>query len=46
MSFGDEAQQEEEELATINVKIKSSHDVLDDPRLLKGDIDNSEVVGF
>lgn len=43
LSFGEEAEQEEQELATINVKIKSSHDVLDDPRLLKGDIDDTEL---
>lgn len=44
LSFGEEAEQEEQELATINVKIKSSHDVLDDPRLLKGDSDGAELV--
>lgn len=35
LSFGEEAEEEEKELATINVRIRSSHDVLDDPRLLK-----------
>lgn len=35
LSFGEEAQEEEKELAAVNIKIKSSHDVLNDPRLLK-----------
>lgn len=35
LSFGEEAEEEEKELAVVNTKIKSSHDVLDDPRLLK-----------
>ncbi|XP_076945270.1 peptidyl-prolyl cis-trans isomerase CYP57-like isoform X1 [Bidens hawaiensis] len=35
LSFGEEAQEEEKELAAVNIKIKSSHDVLSDPRLLK-----------
>ncbi|KAJ4823481.1 cytochrome P450 monooxygenase 57 [Turnera subulata] len=35
LSFGEEAEEEEKELATVKRKIKSSHDVLDDPRLLK-----------
>ncbi|MCO5552523.1 hypothetical protein L7F22_006035 [Adiantum nelumboides] len=43
LSFGEEAEQEEQELATMNVKIKSSHDVLNDPRLLKGDSDGAIV---
>ncbi|KAI5078716.1 hypothetical protein GOP47_0006387 [Adiantum capillus-veneris] len=43
LSFGEEAEQEEQELATKNVKIKSSHDVLNDPRLLKGDTDDAYV---
>ncbi|XP_044464825.1 peptidyl-prolyl cis-trans isomerase CYP57 [Mangifera indica] len=37
LSFGDEAEEEEKELAVVKQKIKSSHDVLDDPRLLKDD---------
>ncbi|XP_031283765.1 peptidyl-prolyl cis-trans isomerase CYP57 [Pistacia vera] len=37
LSFGDEAEEEEKELAAVKQKIKSSHDVLDDPRLLKDD---------
>ncbi|CAN6487433.1 unnamed protein product [Victoria cruziana] len=37
LSFGEEAQEEEKELAAVKEKIKSSHDVLDDPRLLKGE---------
>lgn len=35
LSFGEEAEEEEKELAVVKAKIKSSHDVLDDPRLLK-----------
>ncbi|KAM0011306.1 putative peptidylprolyl isomerase [Helianthus debilis subsp. tardiflorus] len=35
LSFGEEAEEEEKELAAVNIKIKSSHDVLNDPRLLK-----------
>lgn len=35
LSFGEEAEEEEKELAVVKQKIKSSHDVLNDPRLLK-----------
>ncbi|KAL1552329.1 cytochrome P450 monooxygenase 57, variant 2 [Salvia divinorum] len=35
LSFGDEAEEEEKELLAANPRIKSSHDVLNDPRLLK-----------
>lgn len=35
LSFGEEAEEEEKELAAVKQKIKSSHDVLNDPRLLK-----------
>lgn len=35
LSFGEEAEEEEKELAAVKEKIKSSHDVLNDPRLLK-----------
>ncbi|KAH6828482.1 Cyclophilin-like peptidyl-prolyl cis-trans isomerase family protein [Perilla frutescens var. hirtella] len=35
LSFGEEAEEEEKELAAVNPRIKSSHDVLNDPRLLK-----------
>lgn len=35
LSFGEEAEEEEKELAAVKQKIKSSHDVLSDPRLLK-----------
>lgn len=37
LSFGEEAEEDEKELATVKQKIRSSHDVLDDPRLLKED---------
>eukprot|EP00897_Mesotaenium_endlicherianum_P010581 jgi/Mesen1/9551/ME000640S08901 len=35
LSFGEEAEEEEQQLAAVRTKIRSSHDVLDDPRLLK-----------
>ncbi|XP_057516495.1 peptidyl-prolyl cis-trans isomerase CYP57 isoform X1 [Amaranthus tricolor] len=35
LSFGEEAEEDEKDLATVMQKIKSSHDVLNDPRLLK-----------
>ncbi|KAH9329498.1 hypothetical protein KI387_001606, partial [Taxus chinensis] len=38
LSFGDEAEEEEKALASVKEKIKSSHDVLSDPRLLKGEL--------
>lgn len=43
LSFGEEAEEEEKELAVVKKKIKSSHDVLDDPRLLKDAIPNDEL---
>ncbi|XP_010247377.1 PREDICTED: peptidyl-prolyl cis-trans isomerase CYP57 [Nelumbo nucifera] len=43
LSFGEEAEEEEKELATIKEKIKSSHDVLNDPRLLKEEIPRKEM---
>ncbi|KAL3500806.1 hypothetical protein ACH5RR_039899 [Cinchona calisaya] len=48
LSFGEEAEEEEKELANVKTRIKSSHDVLDDPRLLKeenrtNDLNPSEV---
>ncbi|KAF5467957.1 hypothetical protein F2P56_012158 [Juglans regia] len=43
LSFGEEAEEDEKELAAVKQKIKSSHDVLDDPRLLKKDIPNDEL---
>ncbi|KAK9131254.1 hypothetical protein Sjap_011741 [Stephania japonica] len=42
LSFGEEAEEEEKALAAVKEKIKSSHDVLNDPRLLKGDDINKE----
>ena len=40
LSFGDEAEDDEEDLDQVQVKVKSSHDVLNDPKLSKitGDI--------
>ncbi|XP_031372632.1 peptidyl-prolyl cis-trans isomerase CYP57 [Punica granatum] len=35
LSFGEEAEEDKKELAAQRIKIRSSHDVLDDPRLLK-----------
>ncbi|KAL0330680.1 UNVERIFIED_CONTAM: Peptidyl-prolyl cis-trans isomerase CYP57 [Sesamum angustifolium] len=35
LSFGEEAEEEKKELVASNTRIKSSHDVLNDPRLLK-----------
>ncbi|PON71720.1 Cyclophilin-type peptidyl-prolyl cis-trans isomerase [Parasponia andersonii] len=43
LSFGEEAEEEEKELAAVKKKIKSSHDVLDDPRLLKEATPNDEL---
>ncbi|KAF5748338.1 putative peptidyl-prolyl cis-trans isomerase [Tripterygium wilfordii] len=43
LSFGEEAEEEEKELVTLKQKIKSSHDVLNDPRLLKEEIPSAEV---
>lgn len=43
LSFGEEAEEDEKELAAVKKKIKSSHDVLDDPRLLKAEIPSSEL---
>lgn len=44
LSFGEEAEEEEKELAAVKTKIKSSHDVLDDPRLLKDEVPINDVV--
>ncbi|XVE97710.1 hypothetical protein REPUB_Repub03eG0042400 [Reevesia pubescens] len=38
LSLGEEAEEEEKELEAVKLKIKSSHDVLDDPRFLKKEI--------
>ncbi|CAM6103214.1 unnamed protein product [Calypogeia fissa] len=44
LSFGEEAEEEEQQLASVKEKkIKSSHDVLHDPRLLKSDNDASKM---
>ncbi|CAE6162653.1 unnamed protein product [Arabidopsis arenosa] len=42
LSFGEEAEEEEKELAVVKQKIKSSHDVLNDPRLLKAEATDKE----
>lgn len=44
LSFGEEAEEEEKELAAVKEKIKSSHDVLNDPRLLKEPPTNDSVL--
>lgn len=46
LSFGEEAEEEEKELAAVNTKIRSSHDVLNDPRLLKEGLENDLVIFF
>nr|QMV80865.1 peptidylprolyl cis-trans isomerase 58 [Clitoria ternatea] len=43
LSFGEEAEEEEKELALVKQKIKSSHDVLNDPRLLREETSNNEL---
>nr|QMV80864.1 peptidylprolyl cis-trans isomerase 57 [Clitoria ternatea] len=42
LSFGEEAEEEEKELALVKQKIKSSHDLLNDPRLLREETSNNE----
>lgn len=44
LSFGEEAEAEEQAVETVKAKIKSSHDVLQDPRLLKDPVDSAEMV--
>ncbi|KAK6927258.1 Cyclophilin-type peptidyl-prolyl cis-trans isomerase domain [Dillenia turbinata] len=44
LSFGEEAEEEEKELAAVKKKIGSSHDVLNDPCLLKGETTNKELI--
>lgn len=47
LSFGDEVEEEENEAATsVPVKIKSIHDVLDDPRFLKGEPEDVQLVSI
>lgn len=47
LSFGDEVEEEENEVATsVQAKIKSIHDVLDDPRFLKGEPEDEQLVSF
>nr|XP_007161133.1 hypothetical protein PHAVU_001G045200g [Phaseolus vulgaris]ESW33127.1 hypothetical protein PHAVU_001G045200g [Phaseolus vulgaris] len=43
LSFGEEAEEDEKELASVKQKIKSSHDVLNDPRLLKEETPDGEL---
>jgi len=44
LSFGDEVEEEENEAASsVPAKIKSIHDVLDDPRFLKGEPDDVQL---
>jgi peptidyl-prolyl cis-trans isomerase SDCCAG10 len=45
LSFGDEVEEEEDEATTsVKDKIKSIHDVLDDPRFLKGEPEDVQLV--
>ncbi|KAH9618073.1 hypothetical protein KSS87_014431 [Heliosperma pusillum] len=46
LSFGEEAEEEEKVLAVVKQKIKSSHDVLDDPRLLKEGTTSKEMISL
>ncbi|KAK2394144.1 Cyclophilin peptidyl-prolyl cis-trans isomerase family protein [Trifolium repens] len=43
LSFGEETEEEEKELTLVKKKIVSSHDVLNDPRLLKDEKANNEL---
>ncbi|KAJ1259936.1 hypothetical protein BS78_10G194100 [Paspalum vaginatum] len=44
LSFGDEVEEEENEAASsVQTKIKSIHDVLDDPRFLKGEPEHVQL---
>ncbi|KAL5097361.1 hypothetical protein RYX36_001688 [Vicia faba] len=43
LSFGEETEEEEKELTLVKKKIVSSHDVLNDPRLLKDESANNEL---
>ncbi|KAJ6814643.1 putative peptidyl-prolyl cis-trans isomerase CYP57 [Iris pallida] len=43
LSFGEEVEEEENETTNVDVKIKSIHDVLDDPRFLKEDAQKDEL---
>ncbi|XP_004486160.1 peptidyl-prolyl cis-trans isomerase CYP57 [Cicer arietinum] len=43
LSFGEETEEEEKELALVKKKIVSSHDVLNDPRLLRDENLNNEL---
>lgn len=44
LSFGEEVEEEEKEAEVIKDKIKSIHDVLDDPRFLKEDTQKEQLV--
>jgi peptidyl-prolyl cis-trans isomerase SDCCAG10 len=45
LSFGDEVEEEDNEAATsVKDKIKSIYDVLDDPRFLKGEPEDVQLV--
>lgn len=44
LSFGEEVEEEEKEAEVVKDKIKSIHDVLDDPRFLKEDPHKEQLV--
>jgi hypothetical protein len=44
LSFGEEVEEEEKEAEIVKDKIKSIHDVLDDPRFLKEDQQKEQLV--
>ena len=44
LSFGEEVEEDEKEAANVNEKIKSIHDVLDDPRFIKEEAQKDELL--
>lgn len=44
LSFGEEVEEDEKVAASVNDKIKSIHDVLDDPRFIKEEAQKDEVL--
>ncbi|MQL94235.1 hypothetical protein Taro_026887 [Colocasia esculenta] len=43
LSFGEEAEEEEKDLASVNQKMQSIHDVLNDPRFIKEETQEKEL---
>lgn len=44
LSFGEEVEEDEKEAATMNDKIKSIHDVLNDPRFIKEEEQKNDLL--